>query len=136
MGGTGAVTMTADWITEAQRQLPPHPVVPRLRAHYRRIARWWELEAMRDYIGVIDEDGKNSSDRSRQYARNYRWLVELMDAGHRVTADAHGVYIDGELASVVQARGERAERRKQERHAVAAKEAARPERTRRSRGAR
>jgi hypothetical protein len=76
--------------------------VPRLRAHYRWIARWWELEAMRGY---------ESSDRSREYAANYRWLVELMDAGHRVTADAHGVYVDGMLASECARRGERAPRR-------------------------
>lgn len=86
-------------IGEMQRMLRPRPVVPRLRADYRAIARWWELEAMRGYVGVRDEDGKTSSDRSRGYAENYRWLVELMDNGHRVTADAHGVYVNGELAS-------------------------------------
>lgn len=83
-------------------------VVPRLRAHYRWIARWWELEAMRGY---------ESSDRSREYGANYRWLVELMDAGRRVTADAHGVYVDGDLASKVQGRGKRktkAERKRSE----------------------
>lgn len=41
--------------------------------------------------------GYDSAELSRQYAANYRWLVELMDSGRRVTADARGVYIDGEV---------------------------------------
>ena len=36
---------------------------------------------MRGYINVVDEYGMNSSDQSRMYAANLRWLVELMDAG-------------------------------------------------------
>lgn len=59
--------------------------------------------------------GYDSADLSRQYSASYRWLVELIDAGRRVTADAHGVYIDGELATVVRARAERAERKQRER---------------------
>jgi len=77
-------------------------VVPRTRAHFRWIARWWEIEASRGY---------ESSERSREYAANYRWLVELMDAGHQITADAHGVYVDGELASAYVDRGRRAAKR-------------------------
>lgn len=51
--------------------------------------------------------GYASADRSRQYAANYRWLVELMDNGHRITADSHGVYVDGELASAYMKRAQR-----------------------------
>jgi len=80
-------------------------VVPILRQHYRWIARWWELEAMRGY---------ESSDRSREYAANYRWLVEVMDAGRRVTADSRGVYVDGELASKVQEKARHTERREKQ----------------------
>ncbi len=36
---------------------------------------------MRGYTHSVDEYGMNSSDRSRMYAANLRWLVELMDAG-------------------------------------------------------
>lgn len=89
--------------------------IPNLRTVLRRYARWLELEAQRGYTGVIDDDGKTSSDRSREYAANYRWLVELMDAGRRVTADSHGVFVDGVLASEYARRGvmaaQRAERR-------------------------
>ena len=91
-----------------------------LRREFRRIARWWELEAARGYP---------SAESSCQYARNYRWLVELMDAGRRVTANAHGVYIDGELASVVAERGRRAEERATQRAERARKEAERSART-------
>lgn len=81
-----------DRVTQAQRfirQLREYHgcvAVPRVRAHYRWIARWWELEAMRGY---------ESSGRSLEYAANYRWLVEMMDNGHAVHSDAHGVRIDG-----------------------------------------
>jgi hypothetical protein len=64
--------MTQDQITEMQQRLGPSPVTPRTRRDFRRRARWWELEAMRGYP---------SSDRSREYAANMRWLVELMDNG-------------------------------------------------------
>lgn len=92
--------MTQDQITEAQRRLGPgslsltfwqrwariHGRDKRRPVHerreLRRRARWWELEAMRGYA---------SSERSRQYAANLRWLVELMDNGHRVT----GVTFEG-----------------------------------------
>lgn len=97
-GGLGA--MTQDQITEAQRRLGPgslsltfwerwariHSKDKRRPVHarreLRRRARWWELEAMRGYP---------SSERSRQYAANLRWLVELMDNGHRVA----GVTFEG-----------------------------------------
>lgn len=86
--------------------------VPRIRAHYRWIAHWWELEATRGY---------ESSDRSREYAANYRWLVDLMDAGRRVTADAHGVYVDGMLASEYAKHGERAVKRARPRRGAPAR---------------
>lgn len=54
------------------------------RRTLRRSARWWDLEAMRGYVGVVDEYGMNSSDRSKMYAANSRWVVELMDNGVRV----------------------------------------------------
>jgi len=56
-------------------------VTPRTRAQLRAVARWYELQALRGYTGVLDEDGLTSSDRDRQYAANQRWLVELLDAG-------------------------------------------------------
>lgn len=120
-----------DRVDEAQRRLRERHgivVIPRCRTHYRAIARWHELNALRRYTGVIAEDGSTSWERDLRAAHNYRWLVEIMDAGRRVTADNHGVYIDGELASVVQAREERAQ--------AARKEAKRPARTPRLRGAR
>lgn len=100
-----------DRVAEAQRRLREKHgiiVVPRCRAHFRAIARWWELESERGYTGVVDDAGLNSSDRSRMYAANYRWLVELMDNGHRVTAYAHGVYVGDELASAYMARQRKA----------------------------
>jgi hypothetical protein len=66
------------WCSEAQRRLRDRHgviVVPRTRAHLRALARWWEIEAMR---------GDPASERSREYAANMRWLVELLDAGHKV----------------------------------------------------
>lgn len=97
----------APWATqlavdEAQRRLRDRHgaiVVPRCRAHFRAIARWWELNAQRRYTGLVDDNGQTSWQRDLVYAANYRWLVELMDNGHRVTADDHGVYVDGILAS-------------------------------------
>lgn len=80
--------MTQDEITALQAPLRDrrwHPPMsgrpPNERTRLRRRARWWELEAMRGYAGVVDEYGMNSADRSRMYAANQRWLVELMDAG-------------------------------------------------------
>lgn len=67
--------------------------LPNVRANLRRIARWWELEAMRGY---------ESSERSRQYGANYRWLVEMYDAGRfsvRKLPIGSAVFIDDELAS-------------------------------------
>lgn len=97
--------MTPEQITEAQRLLgpehatrvlvervDPHTKVstyhyePHPRAHVakrhnlRRNARWWELEAMRGYP---------SADDSRRYARNLRWLVELIDNGVDIDRPFH-----------------------------------------------
>lgn len=93
--------MTQDEITALQRLIPPRPVTLRTRADFRRCARWWELEAARGYDSHVDEYGMNSSDRSKMYAANMRWMVELLDAGvdvsgrfdalvkrHRMTWDA------------------------------------------------
>ncbi len=83
---TAAPQEVQDYVTDMQRRLWPrfltsfgwvrepwHPPMvfdakqhmAHLRANLRRDARWWELEAMRGYTGVIDENGKTSSDRSR-----------------------------------------------------------------------
>lgn len=78
--------------------------MPRFRGHYRAIARWWELNAERRYTGLVDDDGATSWQRDLRYAASYRWLVELMDNGQTVTADAHGVYVNGELATAYMAR--------------------------------
>lgn len=124
-----------DRVTEAQRRIRERYgviVIPRRRAHFRAIARWNELEAERRYSGMIDEDGLMSWERDLRAARNYRWLVELMDAGRRVTSDGRGVYIDGELASKAIEREQRAEQRKRQaeenREAAARREAERPDR--------
>lgn len=98
--------MTESWHTPLVFDARRHIANP--RSELRRSARWWELEAMRGYTGVVDEDGMTSSDRSRMYAANQRWLVELMDAGRAVTSDARGVYVDGELASKVAERNRKA----------------------------
>lgn len=105
-----------DRVTEAQRRLREKHgiiVVPRSRAHFRAIARWNELEAERRYQDTPDDDGLMSWERDLRAARSYRWLVELMDAGRRVTADAHGVFVDGELASKVAERAKRAEHKRE-----------------------
>ena len=81
-----AATASQERIAELQRLIPPRPIVPKTRADFRRIARWWDLEAMRGY---------ESSGRSRQYAANQRWIVEMMDNGHKVESTIHGVFIDG-----------------------------------------
>ena len=84
--------MTQDEITALQAPLreprwhPPmagRPLAERTRL--RRRARWWKLEALRGYDHSIDEYGMNSSDRSKMYAANLRWCVELMDAGFDVS---------------------------------------------------
>lgn len=74
--------MTQGQIAEAQLRLhshrwhPPMSGQPRSeRSEIRRVARWWEMEAMRGYP---------SSDKSREYAANQRWLVELLDNGVRI----------------------------------------------------
>lgn len=66
--------MTPERISELQR-LVAGVVTPRTRRDFRWRARWWDLEAMRGYP---------SSDDSRRYAANMRWLVELMDNGVKV----------------------------------------------------
>lgn len=99
-----------DRVSEAQRRLRPrfvtrygevqelwHPPLvwdakrhlENRRAILRHSARWWQLEAMRGYTGVVDEDGKTSSDRSREYAANQRWLVELLDNGVDIDRPCH-----------------------------------------------
>jgi hypothetical protein len=55
-------------ISAMQRRLRWLPVSPRTQRQYRRLALWWDLEAMRDCP---------SSDRSREYARNMRWAAEM-----------------------------------------------------------
>lgn len=63
--------MSQDEITERQRQVAG-VVVPRTRRDFRRIARWYELEAMRGYPSHM---------KCLEYAANMRWIVELMDSG-------------------------------------------------------
>jgi hypothetical protein len=83
-----AATASPERISEMQEPLreprwhPPMSGRPlNERTRLRRRARWWELEALRGYDWAVDEYGMNSADRSRMYAANQRWLVELMDAG-------------------------------------------------------
>ena len=54
-------------ITRAQQRIGRLPTTPRTRTDYRRVARWWELEARRGYP---------SAESSRTYARNMRWAAE------------------------------------------------------------
>lgn len=55
-------------LSEMQRRLGRQPTVPRTQRDYRRVAQWWEIEAMRGYP---------SSERSREYANNMRWAAEV-----------------------------------------------------------
>lgn len=90
-----AATASQEWITEMQLRMRRSLYQPRTRADLRRNARWWELEAMRGYDGVVDEYGMNSSDRSKMYAANIRWCVELADAG----VDVYGQRFDKLVAT-------------------------------------
>lgn len=82
--------MTPEAITAEQRQVRV-PMFPTSRGDYRRTARWWELEAMRDLSYEVEpgkwvregkrtvyKPGVTSSDKSREYARNMRWAAELV----------------------------------------------------------
>lgn len=64
--------MSPDEAAAAQLRLYPPPITPRTRRDYRRVARWWELEAMRT------GNGKESVDLARRYASNMRWAAELV----------------------------------------------------------
>ena len=68
----------ADVSRQQRRLLPESSLLP--RARLRRNARWWELEARRGYP---------SSDSSLEYARNLRWLVELLDNGVNIRQPFH-----------------------------------------------
>jgi hypothetical protein len=63
--------VTPDEAAAAQLRLYPSPITPRTRRDYRRIARWWELEAVRTGSG---EDAA----QCRRYASNMRWAAELV----------------------------------------------------------
>lgn len=64
-----------DSISAAQRRLRPGRLqlafTTRTEIEYRRLARWWELEARRGY---------SSTPSSLRYARNMRWAAELARA--------------------------------------------------------
>src|SRR3989304_2523781 len=55
-------------ITDAQRYLRPLPTSPRTSHDYRKIARWWKLEAERSYESAL---------ASLRYSQNMRWAAEL-----------------------------------------------------------
>lgn len=55
-------------ITIAQLRTMRGRVTPGDRATYRRLARWWELEARRGYSSSVD---------SLRYAANMRWAAEI-----------------------------------------------------------
>lgn len=72
-------------ITVMQQRLRPRLVVtPRTQREFIRVARWWELEAMRGYDNGIDEYGMNSSHHAMMYGANMRWCAELLADGHRI----------------------------------------------------
>lgn len=64
--------MTPGEAAAAQLGLYPSPITPRTRREYRRVARWWELEAQRT------GNGEESAAQSRRYASNARWAAELV----------------------------------------------------------
>ena len=66
-------------IAAAQRRLSPLPSVPRTRRDYRRVARWWELEARRRGQSYLD---------CLRYAANMRWAAE------RVAETGPGTWAD------------------------------------------
>jgi hypothetical protein len=57
-------------ISDLQRILGHRSVTCQTRRDYLRQARWWALEASRDY-------GHRSSSSAECYARNMRWAAEL-----------------------------------------------------------
>ncbi len=61
--------MSAD-IAEAQRRTFPRAEPPRSRTDFRRVARWWALEAQRGYASSAD---------SLRYAANMRWAAEMTE---------------------------------------------------------
>lgn len=69
--------MTPEAISEAQRLIPPRPAVLRTRDDFRRVARWWELEALRGYSHDAG-DKMTSSQKSALYGRNMRWCAEVV----------------------------------------------------------
>jgi hypothetical protein len=60
--------MDSEQITEAQRRLTPRVACPRSGGEYRRVARWYELEALRGYASASD---------SARYGKSMRWAAEL-----------------------------------------------------------
>lgn len=83
--------MSPEQIGELQRRIGPTAATARSRTDYRRIARWWELEAQRGY---------ESAEKSRGYGRNMRWAAEL--------AETHGPGTWVELNAKSKARDGRA----------------------------
>ncbi len=86
-----APRLVQDWVDEQQRRLGriatsgrtwwrPQSRPDLHRRELRRCARWWDLEAMRRYP---------SSDWSREYAANQRWIVELLDNGVDINQSFH-----------------------------------------------
>lgn len=82
--------MTPDQITAEQRLLRI-PMFPTTRGDYRRIARWHELEAMRNHDWEVEpgswvRNGKRtvyqrgiaSCEKEREYARNMHWAAEMV----------------------------------------------------------
>jgi hypothetical protein len=74
------------------------PAVPRTQRDYRRVAQWWELEAMRGYP---------SFERSRDYANNMRWAAEV------AWLTGPGTWLELKARSVAGNFAARAERRAQ-----------------------
>lgn len=62
-----AVHLTDEAIAFRQRLLECH-ASPRTWGEYMRVARWWQLEALRGYF---------SPDDSLRHAANMRWAAEL-----------------------------------------------------------
>lgn len=65
--GPALVPRAPGWISDRQRRLDILRC-PRTPIEYLRVARWWELEALRGHPSRAD---------SARYARNMRWAAEL-----------------------------------------------------------
>lgn len=76
---TGHDAAFVAWLGEQQRLLRPLPINAHTARDYRLRARWWELEARRPDVYVIDQKtGETNRQAALRYARTQRWSAELV----------------------------------------------------------